>query len=309
MQTTFYPRHAFKIEHDHPVPVRHLARARSRAGDWYYHGLPKPARLSWPAILFSLSVHGLLLWGGGDRPALRPVVVVKDDPIIQMVMPDLPDEEEKPVEELQEAVELDPGVVVPKLVDLPSAVDLNTAFVQPLDLSVTLQTGLDTASLTSIPLKIAPGGPRAGAMKDLFNISQLDRVPEPIVQAGAGLIMAGALYVCWQLYRLGRSATRGELNAAAESWAAFHRGELARQREALRTVWSWYLAPFVPGMLVFLAGVSFTEANPAPFPARLAVFLVGAGLMAAVFAVIAWINALAAKKLDAQIAALDQARE
>jgi hypothetical protein len=134
-------------------------------------------------------------------------------------------------------------------------------------------------------------------------------VPEPIVQAGAGLIMAGALYVCWQLYRLGRSATRGELNAAAESWAAFHRGELARQREALRTVWSWYLAPFVPGMLVFLAGVSFTEANPAPFPARLAVFLVGAGLMAAVFAVIAWINALAAKKLDAQIAALDQARE
>jgi protein TonB len=182
MQTTFYPRHAFKVEHTHPVPVHHLARATSRAGDWYYHGLPKPGRLSWPAILFSLSVHGLLLWGGGDRPALRPVVVVKDEAIIQMVMPDLPDEEEKPVEELEEAIELDPGVVVPRLVDLPSAVDLNTAFVQPLDMSVTLQTGLDTASLTSIPLKIAPGGPRAGGMKDLFNISQLDRVPEPIVQ-------------------------------------------------------------------------------------------------------------------------------
>ena len=134
-------------------------------------------------------------------------------------------------------------------------------------------------------------------------------VPEPIVQAGAGLIMAGALYVCWQLYRLGRSATRGELNAAAESWAAFHRGELARQREALRTVWSWYLAPFVPGMVVFLAGVSFTPDNPAPLAARLIVFLAGAGLMAAVFAVIAWINAQAVKKLDAQIAALDQARE
>ncbi len=134
-------------------------------------------------------------------------------------------------------------------------------------------------------------------------------VPEPIVQIGAGLIMAAALYVCWQLYRLGRSATRGELNAGAQSWAAFHRGELARQREALRTVWSWYLAPFVPGMVVFLAGVSFTEANPAPFLARLAVFVVGAGLMAAVFAAVAWINALAVKKLDAEIAALDQVRE
>jgi len=134
-------------------------------------------------------------------------------------------------------------------------------------------------------------------------------VPEPIVQVGCGLIMAGALYVCWQLYRLGRSATRGELNAAAESWAAFHRGELVRQREALRTVWSWYLAPFIPGMVVFLAGVSFTPDNPAPLAARLAVFLAGVGMMAAVFAVIAWINAQAVKKLDAQIAALDQARE
>jgi hypothetical protein len=134
-------------------------------------------------------------------------------------------------------------------------------------------------------------------------------VPEPIVRAGAGLIMAGALYVCWQLYRLGRAATRSELAAGAQSWAAYHRGELVRQREALHTVWSWYLAPFVPGMVVFLAGVSFTETNPAPLAARLAVFLAGAGLMAAVFAVIAWLNAQAVKKIDAQIAALDHARE
>jgi hypothetical protein len=82
-----------------------------------------------------------------------------------------------------------------------------------------------------------------------------------------------------------------------------------RQREALRTVWSWYLAPFVPGMLVFLAGVSFTEANPAPLSVRLGVFLAGLGIMAAVFAAIAWINALAVKKLDAEIAALDRTWE
>jgi hypothetical protein len=77
----------------------------------------------------------------------------------------------------------------------------------------------------------------------------------------------------------------------------------------LRTVWSWYLAPFVPGMVVFLAGVSFTEANPAPLPARLGVFLAGVGLMAAVFAVIWLLNAVAAKKLDAQIAAMDRGLE
>ncbi len=134
-------------------------------------------------------------------------------------------------------------------------------------------------------------------------------MPVPIVQVGAGLIVLGALYVCWQLYRLGRAATRGELDAGAQSWAAFHRAELVRQRNALNTVWSWYLAPFVPGMLVFLAGVSFAEANPAPFPARLGVFLAGLGLMAAVYAVIWWLNAVVAKRLDAEIAALDRARE
>ena len=138
-----------------------------------------------------------------------------------------------------------------------------------------------------------------------FFVWMIATVPEPIVQVGSGLIVLGALYVCWKLYQLGRAATRSEMDAGAQSWAAFHRGELVRQREALRTVWSWYLAPFVPGMVVFLAGVSFTEANPAPLPARLGVFLAGLGLMAAVFAVIWLLNAVAAKKLDADIAALD----
>jgi hypothetical protein len=134
-------------------------------------------------------------------------------------------------------------------------------------------------------------------------------VPEPIVQVGAGLIVLGALYVCWQLHKLGRAATQGELDAGAQSWAAFHRAELTRQREALNTVWSWYLAPFVPGMLVFFVGVSFTPDNPAPLPVRLGVFLASLAIMAGVFGVIAWLNAVAVKKLDAEIAALGGARE
>lgn len=134
-------------------------------------------------------------------------------------------------------------------------------------------------------------------------------IPEAVVQVGAALIVLGALYVCWQLHRLGRAATRSEFAAGAQSWAEFHRSQLIRQRDALRTVWNWYLAPFVPGVLVFLAGVSFTEDNPAPFPARLAVFVAALGITVAVFAVIWWLNAMAVKKLDADIAALDQARE
>lgn len=134
-------------------------------------------------------------------------------------------------------------------------------------------------------------------------------VPETMVRVSAGLIVAGALYVCWQLHRLGRAATRSERDAAAQSWVAFHRAELNRQRQALSTVWSWYLAPFAPGMLAFLAAVSFTPANPAPLPERLAVFLSGLALTGVVFTAIGWLNAQAVRKLDADLAALDQVRE
>lgn len=184
MPLALYPRHPANIADWPPEPAATqlvLPLATSRAGDWRYHGLSKPARISWLAVLLSAGLHGLLLWGFGHRP-VRPPAVMREEPIIQMVMPPLDDEEEKPVEELDNERELDPGVVVPRLVDLPSTVELNNVFVQPLEMSVALQTGLETASLTSIPVKIAPPGQRPGGLKDIFNLSQLDRAPEPIVQ-------------------------------------------------------------------------------------------------------------------------------
>ncbi len=183
MQSTFYPQHAGKLGGWHPAPALHdhkLAPATSRRGDWHYLGLPKPSRIPWIAALVSAALHAGLLWGGGARPAYRPVALAKEEPIIQLVMPTLDEDREPPVEELDN--QLDPGVQVPQLADLPTSVDLTNAFVQPLDLRTALQNNLDASKLTSIPLKIAPAGPRPGELKDLFNLSQLDHVPEPRVQ-------------------------------------------------------------------------------------------------------------------------------
>lgn len=135
-----------------------------------------------------------------------------------------------------------------------------------------------------------------GAMAILF--------PEPIVQAGAALVVAGTLYVVWQLWRQARSASSEEIDAAV-SLLDFHRAELARQRAALATVWSWYLLPFAPGILVFLAGVASTPANPAPLPAKLALFVGGLIFIGVLFGAIAWLNARAVRQLDAEIAALE----
>ncbi|MBY9066167.1 hypothetical protein K1X12_04605 [Hyphomonas sp. WL0036] len=131
-------------------------------------------------------------------------------------------------------------------------------------------------------------------------------IPEPVVKLGCALIVAGTLYVCWKLYHVASAAGRKQLDAAL-SLTAFHRAELTRQRDALATVWRWYLLPFVPGVLVFLGGVAFTPANPAPLAAKLMMFLVEIGFCGVMFAAIAWLNARAVKGLDAELAALAEA--
>ncbi|WP_135210480.1 hypothetical protein [Vitreimonas flagellata] len=133
-------------------------------------------------------------------------------------------------------------------------------------------------------------------------------IPAPVAQLGALMIVLGALYVCWKLHTLARAV---DANApdTAQAWTDFQRRELERQRTALATVWSWYLAPFAPGVLAFLAGVAFAPEAPMPLAARLTLFGAGACVMGAVFAAIAWLNAQAVKMLDREIATLDQMRQ
>lgn len=133
-------------------------------------------------------------------------------------------------------------------------------------------------------------------------------VPEAIVRAGCLLIILGALYVCWKLHDLARSASRAEMDAA-QNLITFHREELLRQRAALASVWRWYLLPFVPGMMVFLGGVSFAPDNPSPLAVKLVIFLFAAMLVAAVFYGVWWLNGRAVKALDGEIAALEGAGE
>jgi protein TonB len=164
-----------------PAPRRRPGRVVGRAGDWHY-AAPARRRISWLAVLVSASAHVFLLWGGGPRPHHRPqVAALPTERLVQMEMPVLEEDEEEPVEEL-EAPDEAPAVQVPRLTDLPSAVTLNS-FVQPLEMNAALQTNLDTANLTSIPVRIAPAGQRPGhGLKNLFDISQLDKKPEPITQ-------------------------------------------------------------------------------------------------------------------------------
>ena len=168
----------------HPIPplacpVRPFL---SRPGDWRYHTPHRERSVLVLAVLLSIGFHSALLLGFNRRaPPPRPVLATGED-IIQLALPDLPEEEkEVPVEALNDDQdEAPPGVNVPMLADQPMVVPVD-AFVQPLDLRPKVETDLITAGLKSIPVNIARGASGARLGK-VFEIGDLDREPKPIVQ-------------------------------------------------------------------------------------------------------------------------------
>jgi hypothetical protein len=121
---------------------------------------------------------------------------------------------------------------------------------------------------------------------------------DTLARVACALIIAGTLYVMWHLHQ--RGASRGvpaEMGLA--SGLEFHRRELERQRDLLRSVWSWYLAPMIPGFAVLM--VARARLNPGHLlPIGLTL-----GLFALVFAFTGWLNHRAARRLQSRIDGLN----
>jgi len=131
------------------------------------------------------AVHGMILFGFNQKEE----VVVKhgeDDAVIElMVMPDLSKLEDPELADATEPAETAPleGSFVPTLADVPTVVDVSTAFVQQIDFtSLQPKTDLSAARVVSIPTVIRRGGTGGTGLKDVFNLAQLDRIPEAIFQ-------------------------------------------------------------------------------------------------------------------------------
>jgi hypothetical protein len=78
----------------------------------------------------------------------------------------------------------------------------------------------------------------------------------------------------------------------------FHRRELTRQRDLLRSVWRWYIAPIAPGLVIFSAGAASHAGSGSGFYRVLVLYAV-------VFGFIVWLNYRGSLRLDRQIAELD----
>ena len=72
-----------------------------------------------------------------------------------------------------------------------------------------------------------------------------------MIQVGGGLMIAASFFIVWQLHKRGSAST---VPPIGDALIDFHRRELIRQRDALRSVAVWYLAPFVPGFVMMSLG-------------------------------------------------------
>ena len=111
-----------------------------------------------------------------------------------------------------------------------------------------------------------------------------------------GLFFTGLIWIVVQLHRKG-SAKSMPTGIDTVTSLRFYRVELERQRELVTTVWSWYLAPLVPGFIVYTIG----HAIRVPHPAAWAGLALLDAMVALMFFVLWKLNMRTARCLDRMI--------
>ena len=92
---------------------------------------------------------------------------------------------------------------------------------------------------------------------------QMFTSPSVLLRIGAGMSIAAAIAVVCMIHQWG-TARMLPSDLALTSALEFHRAQLERQRDLLRTVWWWYLLPFTPGVLVLEIGHALAQPERRP---------------------------------------------
>jgi hypothetical protein len=130
-------------------------------------------------------------------------------------------------------------------------------------------------------------------------------LPGWMAKLGSALIVVAILYIVWQLGRRGRAGRVP--GGSALALVDFHRRELERRRDLLRSAWHWYILPVVPGIALILLGRWYQIHVPGR-PAGLdhLIIILGGIVAALIIAIVRLIQVLAAVTLQRQIDELDK---
>lgn len=128
-------------------------------------------------------------------------------------------------------------------------------------------------------------------------------LPMPLMQLACAMIIATTIHVLWQLHRRGASLP-GDSADGALPVLVQQRAALSRQRDALKNVFGWYLAPYLPGMALFFAVPVVTDPPALGTEAFIRV-AVSAAFLVIVPVAIWWVNQVAARDLQRQVDEID----
>ena len=127
-------------------------------------------------------------------------------------------------------------------------------------------------------------------------------IPQPLSRIGSGLVVLGTLVVAWQLHK--RAWPLPPEVAGEMSVYGHLRAQLARQRDALASIFWWYLFPLVPGLVLMMFGRSF-EGISKDGASALPWVVLGTAFVVVVFYGIWWLNRKGARFLQAKIDEID----
>lgn len=126
--------------------------------------------------------------------------------------------------------------------------------------------------------------------------------PDTLVRIACGLIALGTLIVARGLWVRRPRIAAGALGAQS---MAYYRAALVQQRDALASVWRWYLLPVVPGLALFLFGIARGAAGEIGAVPALVGIAPSVLIVTGVFAGIHWLNRRAARAIGREIETLD----
>lgn len=129
--------------------------------------------------------------------------------------------------------------------------------------------------------------------------------PGWMIKTGSILSMFAAAFVVWELRK--RAAGTALPDTFGTALVEFHRRELVRQRDALKSVGTWYIAPFIPGASLMSLGRYYqfhVAGRTIAWDHR--VIILGSIIVALLFAIVWVLNAWGAKRLQRKIDELDK---
>lgn len=157
------------------------SRLGAELGAWRYRPPDKSRQAITLALLLSAGFHLVLLFGFGRH---QQIVRAKaaEAPVVRMEIAILKELDEPVPIVRDDAPPPDDSAYAPALPDAPTRIALPTDFVQAIDLASLIPPPDLTTKVFVIPEHIRHAGKIGDGLGNIFNLADLDRIPEPLVQ-------------------------------------------------------------------------------------------------------------------------------